>query len=396
MKSVALFTDEIDDLDVAIDELVSQFGDFRLEAHSAGLLFAHPDTDLQELADRLQDRFGLPIIGTTAVAMFTMEGFKKEGISLQILTSADCGFHVGCTDELTPDNARREITALYNRLTAGVDDDDVKLVLAYGNPTLDMMGEDFVDTLDELSKGTAVYGGQASDSFVMDDCRVVCGSQVRQYALALIVVTGRAKKIIHYGFNVASTLDYEGTVTELQGNMVMKLDGVPLAEAIAQAGISINTDINVCDYVSTPFRIRYRTEDGEEIEMMRQLAFVDKETGGGMFLGKVPLGANVQIGIISKEDIHDSVEAVARDALSEVRQNPDYGFSTVIITSCASRLMSYANDIELEAQGYVHMIPEGMSMSGFYSFGEICPGRTAGSHREKNAFHNTTFTMLVM
>lgn len=396
MKSVALFTDEIDDLDVAIEELVSQFGDFRLEAHSAGLLFAHPDTDLQELADRLQDRFGLPIIGTTAVAMFTMEGFRKEGISLQILTSAECGFQVGCTNELTTGNVREEITALYNRLTAGVDDDDVKLVLAYGNPTLDMVGEDFVDTLDELSKGTAVYGGLASDSFVMGDCRVVCGNQIRQYALALIVVTGRAREIIHYGFNVASTLDYEGTVTELQGNMVMKLDGVPLAEAIAKAGISINTDINVCDYVSTPFRIRYRTEDGEEIEMMRQLAFVDKETGGGMFLGKVPMGANVQIGIISREDIHDSVAAVARKALSEVRKNPDYSFSTVIITSCASRLMSYANDIELETEGYIHMIPEGMSMSGFYSFGEICPGRTAGSHKEKNTFHNTTFTMLVM
>ena len=191
MKSVALFTDEIDDLDVAIEDLVSQFGDFRLEAHSAGLLFAHPDTDLQELADRLQDRFGLPIIGTTAVAMFTLKGFKKEGISLQIMTSADCSFQVGCTNELTPSNVRGEITALYNKLTAGVDDADVKLVLAYGNPTIDMVGEDFVDTLDELSKGTAVYGGLASDSFVMDECRVVCGTRIRQYALALIVVTDR-------------------------------------------------------------------------------------------------------------------------------------------------------------------------------------------------------------
>ncbi|MBR0358655.1 MAG: FIST C-terminal domain-containing protein, partial [Selenomonadaceae bacterium] len=167
-------------------------------------------------------------------------------------------------------------------------------------------------------------------------------------------------------------------------------------EALDKAGFSINPEVNVCDYVNTPFRIRYRTEEGGEMELMRQLAFVDKETGGGLFLGKVPLGANVQIGIISKEDIHDSVEEVAIRALAEVKKRHDYDFSTLIITSCASRLMSYANDIELEAQGYVHMIPEGMSMSGFYSFGEICPGRAAGGSREKNIFHNTTFTMLVM
>ena len=185
-------------------------------------------------------------------------------------------------------------------------------------------------------------------------------------------------------------------MTEVQGNMVMKLDDMPLAEALDKAGFSINPEVNVCDYVNTPFRIRYRTEEGGEMELMRQLAFVDKETGGGLFLGKVPLGANVQIGIISKEDIHDSVEEVAIRALAEVKKRHDYDFSTLIITSCASRLMSYANDIELEAQGYVHMIPEGMSMSGFYSFGEICPSRAAGSSREKNTFHNTTFTMLVM
>lgn len=395
MKSVALFTDEIDDLDIAIEELVAQFGDFKLEAHSAGLLFAHPDTDLAELADRLQEEFGVPVVGTTAVAMFTMEGFKNEGISLHIFTSGDCIFHTGCTNELTAANARAEITALYNRLTAGVDDEDVKLILAYGNPTLDMMGEDFVDNLNDLCHGVPIYGGLASDSFVMGECRVVCDKRVMNHALALMVITGKVQKVIQYGFNVESTLDYEGIVTEVQGNMVMKLDDMPLAEAIAKAGLSINTG-NISDYVSTPFRIRYRTEEGGEIELMRQLAFVDKETGGGLFLGKVPLGANVQIGIISREDIHDSVEKVALRAIAEVKERHDYEFSTLLITSCASRLMSYANDIELEAQGYVHMIPAGMSMSGFYSFGEICPGRATGSSRNKNIFHNTTFTMLVM
>ena len=396
MKSVALFTDEIDDLDIAIEELVAQFGDFKLEAHSAGLLFAHPDTDLAELADRLQEEFGVPIVGSTAVAMFTMEGFKNEGISLHIFTSGDCVFHTGCTNELTAANARSEITALYNRLTAGVDDEDVKLILAYGNPTLDMMGEDFVDNLNDLCHGAPIYGGLASDSFVLDECRVVCDKRVMNHALALMVITGKVQKVIQYGFNVESTLDYEGIVTEVQGNMVMKLDDMPLAEAIAKAGISINAESNVCDYVSTPFRIRYRTEEGGEIEMMRQLTFVDKATGGGLFLGKVPLGANVQIGIISREDIHDSVKEVATRALAEVKKKHEYDFSTLIITSCASRLMSYANDIELEAKGYVNMIPEGMSMSGFYSFGEICPSHATGSSSEKNSFHNTTFTMLVM
>ena len=49
MKSVALFTEEIDDLERAVAELQKQCQGFDFQQHSAGLLFAHPDTDLEEL-----------------------------------------------------------------------------------------------------------------------------------------------------------------------------------------------------------------------------------------------------------------------------------------------------------------------------------------------------------
>lgn len=43
----------------------------------------------------------------------------------------------------------------------------------------------------------------------------------------------------------------------------------------------------------------------------------------------------------------------------------------------------------------VDMIPRGMEMSGFYAYGEVCPVKT-NENRLRNAFHNTTFSLLVM
>jgi len=97
LKSVALFTEEIDDLERAVAELQKQCQGFDFQQHSAGLLFAHPDTDLEELASLLTEAFAIPIIGVTASFIFTMKGVKREGISLHFFTADDCRFAVEST-----------------------------------------------------------------------------------------------------------------------------------------------------------------------------------------------------------------------------------------------------------------------------------------------------------
>ena len=148
--------------------------------------------------------------------------------------------------------------------------------------------------------------------------------------------------------------------------------------------------------VSFPFRVTYTTEDGDEIQYMRHLAQIDETDGAGVFLGKVPKGAQVEVALVSRKDIHDSVAAVAKESLRKVLGTADYTYSSVLVTSCASRLMSYSREISRETTEYVSLIPEGISMCGFYSFGEFCPAESLNTHKNINSFHNATFTMLVM
>lgn len=152
MKSVALFTEEIDDLERAVAELQKQCQGFDFQQHSAGLLFAHPDTDLEELMSLLTEAFAIPIIGVTASFIFTMEGVKREGISLHFFSADDCRFAVDSTGELEPEHVKEAMGQVYHNLVNQLGEKP-KLLLTYGNPSLDMAGDDFVDTLDTLSEG---------------------------------------------------------------------------------------------------------------------------------------------------------------------------------------------------------------------------------------------------
>ena len=197
------------------------------------------------------------------------------------------------------------------------------------------------------------------------------------------------------GFHVDTAIDYEGIVTRAKGNQVLELDGVPFVDALTKAGMVFNFD-NAQDYINTPFKISFATEAGEEIQCLRHLFYIDKEKGTAKFLGKIPMGAKLQVGILDVEGIHDSVAKVVHDCLEAVAENNPQSYHTLMVTSCASRLMSYANAIHDESLAYVDMIPEGIEMSGLYAYGEVCPIKIKNSGKERNAFHNTTFSLLVM
>lgn len=223
-----------------------------------------------------------------------------------------------------------------------------------------------------------------------------CDGEMRDHALGMVVITGELKPIIEYSFDVAGSLNYEATVTEVNGNMVMKLDGKPLTQALEEAGITRKYMDNFTDYVSTPFCVEYTTPEGDAYTIMRHLYFIDQRTGGAVFTGSVPLGAKLKLGIMSSSGVRNSVAEVANRTLTRVLESKDYKYSVLLITSCATRLMSFTNDISRQASDYVPQIPEGMTMSGFYAYGEVCPTKSNNSEARQNLLHNTSFSMLVI
>ena len=393
MKSIDLFTAEIDDLDIAIADLEKQLAGFSLQKNSAGIVFAHPDTDFQELSTKLQQKIPVSLVGCTAMAMLTTKGFQTEGISVHIMTGDDCTFVTGVTEEVNLDNIQEKIQNLYQEKVNG---EEPKVIIAYGNLPMDVPGDTLKNCMDVVSKGVPLYGGLASDNFTRDQCKVFCDDQIIHYGVAILAICGGVQPALQYQFSVANFLDYEAEITAVQGNKVQKLGDKTLMEAIKDAGMLVLDKELFCEYAGAPFRVKYQNAAGDNIEYMRHLVCVDKKEGSGIFLGSMPQGAKVKIALLSRDDIHNSVAAAVKTAINQVYRTKNYKYHTVLVTSCASRLMNYSKDITNEALEYVSVVAHGMSMSGFYSFGEFCPIEGNKSGKQYNAFHNTTFTILLM
>ena len=110
IKSKVLYTEEIDDMQLASEELFQQAEGFELEKSSFGLIFMDVETEYDELYRVLKEKWDIPFVGVTAIGMLTgRDGYCKSGISVMLLTSSDCRFAVGMTQGLTADDYREPV-----------------------------------------------------------------------------------------------------------------------------------------------------------------------------------------------------------------------------------------------------------------------------------------------
>ena len=116
IKSIVLYTEEIDDLELAAEELASQAQNFEFKKNNVAIVYMDAETEYKELYPLLKSKWDIPFVGMTAMAMLTGEqGYCKSGISMMILTSDDSKFAVGMTEKLDNGNCKEEIKNTHNK-----------------------------------------------------------------------------------------------------------------------------------------------------------------------------------------------------------------------------------------------------------------------------------------
>ena len=147
-------------------------------------------------------------------------------------------------------------------------------------------------------------------------------------------------------------------------------------------------------YILSPFVVDIEKEDGDRVEVARNLNQLNHEDGSGSFLGCVPEGAILNIGVINRDDVKYSVKKAFDTILAECGK--DNTHHTLLCTSCGARFMALGNEFTAEAETYQGRVPEGVSLLGAYTYGEYCPVKGDKTGREYNMFHNFTFTLLAL
>ncbi|MEE3467853.1 MAG: FIST N-terminal domain-containing protein [Eubacterium sp.] len=397
MDSIVCYTEEIDDLEVAIEEIEEQLEDFTFQKNSLGIFFAEEDTEFDELYEEFSKKWDFPIICSTGMALLLGEqGLMKNGLSLMILTADDCTFTAGMTPELTYDNYRQEIQKKYDELKAG-HSSEIKLIISYGGMTVSrekVASDDLVYALSDVSGGVPVYGGTAADGFSYNGFRVSCNGEVTTNGQVMALISGNIdpKFVVINSVKNRASFSYE--VAKAENNTVYQLGHGTFQEALKRENMeSDKTDV-LGIYILSPFVVDIEKEDGDRVEVARNLTTLNQADGSGSFLGVIPEGAVLNVGVINRADVRGSVQKAFDAIWRDIGENTQY--RTLLCTSCGARFMALASDVTAESETYLGRLPEGVSLMGMYSYGEYCPVEGSKTGRRYNMFHNFTFTILAI
>ena len=395
MRSLQAFTKEVDDIALAVSQLREGIDTSLLMSNTCGIVFCGFEPDMEELVQKLKEVFDFPFFGCTGIGVLSTEGYSQSSISLLVLTAEDVSFSIGMTRDIEGPDDICAFADTYNECAAPLCD-KAKLIFTYVPWLTNVTFDDIVSLLDKESGQVPVYGGIASDGWTFDSTYVFTNEGVSQNRGVMMVVSGNVRPIFTIEHSTTLTTNLHKTVTKAEGTVVYELDGRPVTDFIREMGLITDKTQVILDFLGTPFLASQKTSDGDEIDTLRCLGVIDHENHSCGYIGRIDEGSELNMVLISKEDIEASVKMAFDEILEKISQSGDYAYSSIFCSSCAARYCLLVADKNAEGRAYEGRLPEGLNVQGVYIYGEFGPAKGKKNGRLYNVLSNETFTILAI
>jgi hypothetical protein len=173
-------------------------------------------------------------------------------------------------------------------------------------------------------------------------------------------------------------------VTKSSGNVLYTLDGEP-ALALYKKYLGDQAKGLPASGLLFPFAIL--KENGDQTGLIRTILAVDEKEGSLTFAGDIPENSIVRLMSAKTANLVNGASGAAQWALSSMGDKSSRD-AFAILVSCVGRKLVMADDIDEEVDAVQSVMEEG-AITGFYSYGEICPFNTVLDCK----LHNQTMTV---
>lgn len=227
-----------------------------------------------------------------------------------------------------------------------------------------------------------MFGGLVSDDFTFARPAVFVNRNAYRDRLALAAFAGDIRPKTSLAAQVTVPSMYSPRVTKSRDNIIERVDGIGFADYLRKVGYE------PMGLKGLPLSFHVQPPDDAPPETSAML-YVDQETGNGVFSRAVPENASIGICCLTAKDIKDSTAACLAGLLPAMAEEEasGYRFGTVIAVSCISRYYAMMGDRRTEAEQIASALAGRLDTFGFYSFGEICPIRSANG-AQRNCSHS--------
>jgi len=377
IKSYAAFTREIDDVELAVSEILGQLEpEKNCLKNTVAVVTCYHEYATGGIVAELYKKLGFPIIGTTSTAISTNNGFGQLDFSILMITSDDVVLTAACSPSLA-DGLVEPFTQMYQEALAG-HSETPKLILSAAPLMLSYAGDNFVEALSEVTGGVPNFGTLAIDNTSdYSDSYVMFNEKVEKDVYGIILASGNiTPRFLYASFSPEFIFTHISTITKSEGNLVQEIDGYPTIKYMEKIGLAENGKVSDILH-SVPFILDYA---GEGIPVSRVLLGWSEE-GYGICGGLMPEGTKFSLGTWDKSDVLETTVRTIESILEAEN------VSTLILYSCLARSYALGTDLLSETEKVNETVAERIPYIFSYSGGEICPVRdTANS----NSFHNNT------
>jgi len=243
----------------------------------------------------------------------------------------------------------------------------------------------------ELTKGinnrfndrVPVTGGLAGDQANFSETVIVHNHAGEKNIVLAIGFYGKSLEVGYGSMGGWDSFGVDRLITKSKGNILYELDGHPALE-LYKRYLGEHAANLPASALLFPLSVRLK---GSETALVRTVLSVNEADGSMVFAGDIPEG---EYGRLMKANVDRLIEG-ANDAAemssTSLRNSlPDLA----ILISCVGRKLVLKQRVEEELEIVREVIGPVPSMTGFYSYGEICPSKPFDNHCE---LHNQTMTI---
>ncbi|MDR1143620.1 MAG: FIST C-terminal domain-containing protein [Spirochaetaceae bacterium] len=382
IKMLTAFTEEIDDVDAAVSELLGQLDlDHNRLTNSLGIIHCYSDFVDSGVFRALSEKLPFDTLGSTTISASSSAGLSQTGLSLTVLTSGDMRFVSGVSAPVV-DSVDAPLTELYNRITAGLSEKPAML-MPFVPFLLNVGGDEFVEKLDALSGGIPAFG-TLSISNEPDYSRSYTFYNGEFYlaSMALAVIVGNAApEFLSVSVNEENILKQKAVITGVNRNILQTVNNIPAVNYLESIGIVKNGDVSGLQ--SMPFIVYL--EDGS---LLIRACIGGTGDGSLILCGAVPLNSSVALATMGFEDVISSTEAKITEARAAAKGRG------ILMYSCAGRNWC----LGMQPLAEHEKVKECLGNSPYhfvYSGGEILPSRL-GDGRVVNHLQNDSLIICIL
>ncbi len=236
---------------------------------------------------------------------------------------------------------------------------------------------------EKLPKTVAVTGGLSGDQDRFKETVVGLDSPPERDTIALIGFYGDNLKIGYGSMGGWDPFGPERLVTKSKNNILYELDNQSALELYKKYLGDQAKDLPASGLL---FPLSLRLE-GRETGLVRTILSVSDQEGSMTFAGDIPEGSYVRLMKANFERLVDGAQGAAN------MSNQAIGSFTpelAILISCVGRKLVLKQRVEEEVESVKETLGPSTVLTGFYSYGEICPVAPTEKQCE---LHNQTMTI---